>query len=156
MKADPDAVVVGDKDDGLNGRGVHQFISSLKSSFRIPEFNKIEEYLMSREQKMQREKEESEARMKKMSDGFSPEIQKKRIENEHLERKEADEVLEKLAVEEDLRKCKRECEDLKEKVNRLSEEHSIMCSREKRSEERYGKLMEELKKSEEYTAELSC
>lgn len=156
MEYDPEVVVLDDKEDGLSGRGLHQLISSLKSSFRLPDFNKVEEYLTLREQQLKQEKDELEAKMKKISDGLLAEIQKKEIENEFLERKHADEVLEKLVLEEDLRKCKRECEDLEEKVNRLSEDQKVMCGREKRAEERYGKLMEELKKSEECSAQLNC
>ena len=126
----------------LTATEFYQFISSLKSSFRLPEFHGVEEYFMLREQNMKREKEELEAIMKKISDGLS-------AENEFLERKLADEVLEKPLLEEDLRKCKRECEDLEEKVNRLSEDQRMMCGREKRGEERYWKLMEDLKKNEE-------
>lgn len=156
MEFDPRVVVIDDTEDDLNGCSVHEFISSLRSSFRPPDFDRMEEYLMLREKNRKREKEDLEAKTKKISDALSAELGKKRIENELLEGRHAEEVSERLLLQGELNECKRQCERLKENVTRLSEDQRVMCDREKRGEERYGRLLEELKRNEECIAQLNC
>lgn len=156
MEFDPRVVVIDDTEDDLNPCGVHEFISSLRSSFRLPDFDRIEEYLMLREKSVKREKEELEAKTKKTLESLSAELEKKRVENELLVQKHDEEVSERVVLQGELNECKRECERLKENVTRLGEDQRVMCDREKRGEERYSRLLEELKKNEECIAQLNC
>lgn len=153
MECDPKVMVNTDTEDGLDDRSVSGFISSLKSSFQAPDFDKMKEYLMSRERSMKREKKEFEA--KKLV-ALRAELEKKKIENQFLEGKHAEEVSGRLALEAELNECKRECEHLKENVTRLREDYKVMCDREKRGEERYARLLEELKRNQECVAQLRC
>ena len=155
MEFDPKVVVIDDTGDGLNGGGVHEFVSSMRSSFRPPDFDRMEEFLMSREKSLKREHEELAAKMKKMLEALSAELEKKRVENELLVQKHEKEVSGRMVLEGELKERNRECERLEENVTRLSEDQKVLCDRDKRKEERYCRLLEELKRNEESIAQLN-
>lgn len=74
--------------------------------------------------------------------------QDKKEELDLLDKKYGEIVLENLLTRDKLKACERECDELKEQVMRLGEDLTMSCDREKRAEERYMKLMENVKKQE--------
>ncbi|XP_043716529.1 uncharacterized protein LOC122664664 [Telopea speciosissima] len=61
--------------------------------------------------------------------------------------------IDKISIEDDLKKHKRLCDELKEKFTCLQEDCKVVCEREKRAQERVSILSEELKKVENETRE---
>lgn len=75
-------------------------------------------------------------------------------ELELMERAQGLLELEKLKLEDEFRRSKRESDALKEKITSLSEDERVSIEREKRIEERYAKVCEELKRSQTKCEEL--
>lgn len=128
-----------------NTATVEDLISHLQSTFFSADFQKVAETLAVREKNM-----------KQILEQISIEAEKWRKEYLSTEKKHGDLLLKHLTVEEDLNKRKIQCEALKEKVIALREEINVWVHRDKQGEERYAKLLNEVKESDEKVRVLCC
>ncbi|XWS61661.1 hypothetical protein CRYUN_Cryun07bG0145300 [Craigia yunnanensis] len=124
-----DSADLGENEDGnISNRSVSRLISSLKSTFRPKDFAKVEAVLAAREDKSKLEIET----LKQLKDSFFY--------------KSEEERLDKMSLEDELRKCKKECEEMRNTVSKLREENMILREREKQAEGRCKNLLEEVKR----------
>ncbi|XP_060206889.1 uncharacterized protein LOC132634816 [Lycium barbarum] len=107
---------------------IPDLISHLKSTkgYREKNFSLVQEILIDRE-KLQ-----------------NAEIENLKKERDVIEKSHALCFLEKMKMEEQLNNFRRKCEELSDNVTKLEEERNLFCNREKRAEERYQKINEQL------------
>uniref|UniRef100_A0A5B7B637 Putative sarcolemmal membrane-associated protein-like n=1 Tax=Davidia involucrata TaxID=16924 RepID=A0A5B7B637_DAVIN len=122
---------------------IPELISLLKSAFRPTDFDKVQHFLITREESM-----------KSTLSEMSVEIENRKKEFDLMEKKHGDLVLMKLEIEDKLNKCKRECDGFREQVTRFSEEKRLDGDRAKRAGERFAKLLEDFTKAEDDKREL--
>ncbi|XP_021296165.1 uncharacterized protein LOC110425573 [Herrania umbratica] len=122
--------------DNISNWSISKLISSLKSAFRPTVFSKAEAVLVAREDKSKRE------------------IEALKQEKDLFFYKSEEERLEKMSFESELKKCKKECEEMRNAVSKLREENMVLRKREKSAEERCKKLLEEVKRIGEKDKEM--
>ncbi|OVA06393.1 hypothetical protein BVC80_8981g31 [Macleaya cordata] len=169
-----DKISLTDMEDGKN-YSVSELISFLKSSFQTTDFEKVEQILRLREEKMKLDKEGLEDEIKRRySEGLKwketvkrevgleeeldvcvtkyhelfAELENKKMEFVAVEDKFRDLEFRKISVDDELKEYKRTCNRLQEQIMRLEEDKKVICEREKRAEERSSCLEEEIKKIE--------
>ncbi|KAF9589078.1 hypothetical protein IFM89_018809 [Coptis chinensis] len=121
---------------------ISELVFSLKTAFRFKEFEEVAQILQMREKKMKVEKEEAEKRCCKLLNEFEEKKKELVAVKEMLQ----DIELRKISLEDEVWGYRKTCDELKEKVTRLEEDHKVVCERERRSEERVITLSDELKK----------
>lgn len=111
---------------------IPELFKIVRHSFRESEFDEVEQILVEREKRIKIEMQDLQrdldstknvARLLESSQGLAE--------------------LEKLKIEEKLLLSQSKCQDLDEKLARLSEEHRVSCDRAKRAEERHETLSKE-------------
>ncbi|XVE58010.1 hypothetical protein DITRI_Ditri04bG0135900 [Diplodiscus trichospermus] len=124
-----DSADLGENEEGnISNWSVSKLISSLKYAFRPKDFTKVEAVLVEREDKLKLEIET----LKQLKDSFF--------------RKYEEEKLYEMSLEDNLRKCKKECEEMRNTMSKLREENMVLSEREKQAEERCKNLLEEVKR----------
>ncbi|KAB2037734.1 hypothetical protein ERO13_D03G081600v2 [Gossypium hirsutum] len=119
---------LGDNEIGnISTWSIPKMISLVKSTFRSNDFAMVERELLAREQKSKLEIES----LKQAKDSFSYKFEEERLE--------------KMGFADDLRKCKKEWEDMRGEVSKLREENMVLRERGKSAEERCNRLSEEVK-----------
>ncbi|PPD89592.1 hypothetical protein GOBAR_DD13482 [Gossypium barbadense] len=119
---------LGDNEIGnISTWSIPKMISLVKSTFRSNDFAMVERELLAREQKSKLEIES----LKQAKDSFSYKFEEERLE--------------KMGFADDLRKCKKELEDMRGEVSKLREENMVLRERGKSAEERCNRLSEEVK-----------
>lgn len=119
---------LGDNEIGnISTWSIPKMISLVKSTFRSNDFAMVERELLAREQKSKLEIES----LKHAKDSFSYKFEEERLE--------------KMGFADDLRKCKKELEDMRGEVSKLREENMVLRERGKSAEERCNRLSEEVK-----------
>ncbi|KAH1114574.1 hypothetical protein J1N35_007952 [Gossypium stocksii] len=119
---------LGDNEIGnISTWSIPKMISLVKSTFRSNDFAMVERELLAREQKSKLEIES----LKQAKDSFSYKFEEERLE--------------KMGFADDLRKCKKEVEDMRGEVSKLREENMVLRERGKSAEERCNRLSEEVK-----------
>ncbi|MBA0552206.1 hypothetical protein Golob_023038, partial [Gossypium lobatum] len=119
---------LGDNEIGnINSWSIPKMISLVKSTFRSNDFAMVERELLAREQKSKLEIDS----VKQAKDSFSYKFEEERLE--------------KMGFADDLRKCKKELEDMRGEVSKLREENMVLRERGKSAEERCNRLSEEVK-----------
>lgn len=119
---------LGDNEIGnISTWSIPKMISLVKSTFRSNDFAMVERELLAREQKSKLEIES----LKHAKDSFSYKFEEERLE--------------KMGFADDLRKCKKEWEDMRGEVSKLREENMVLRERGKSAEERCNRLSEEVK-----------
>ncbi|MBA0707518.1 hypothetical protein Goshw_014356 [Gossypium schwendimanii] len=119
---------LGDNEIGnISSWSIPKMISLVKSTFRSNDFAMVERELLAREQKSKLEIES----LKQAKDSFSYKFEEERLE--------------KMGFADDLRKCKKELEDMRGEVSKLREENMVLRERGKSAEERCNRLSEEVK-----------
>ncbi|KAA3457050.1 sarcolemmal membrane-associated protein [Gossypium australe] len=119
---------LGDNEIGnISTWSIPKMISLVKSTFRSKDFAMVEKELLAREHKSKLEIES----LKQEKDSFSYKFEEERLE--------------KMGFADDLRKCKKELEDMRGEVSKLREENMVLRERGKSAEERCNRLSEEVK-----------
>ncbi|MBA0761395.1 hypothetical protein Gotri_024048 [Gossypium trilobum] len=119
---------LGDNEIGnISTWSIPKMISLVKSTFRSNDFAMVERELLAREKKSKLEIES----LKQAKDSFSYKFEEERLE--------------KMGFADDLRKCKKELEDMRGEVSKLREENMVLRERGKSAEERCNRLSEEVK-----------
>ncbi|TYH79985.1 hypothetical protein ES332_D03G102300v1 [Gossypium tomentosum] len=119
---------LGDNEIGnISTWSIPKMISLVKSTFRSNDFAMVERELLAREQKSKLEIES----LKQAKDSFSYKFEEERLE--------------KMGFADDLRKCKKEWEDMRGEVSKLREENMVLRERGKSAEKRCNRLSEEVK-----------
>ncbi|KAK5846035.1 Keratin, type II cytoskeletal 73 [Gossypium arboreum] len=119
---------LGDNEIGnISTWSIPKMISLVKSTFRSNDFAMVEKEFLAREQKSKLEIES----LKQAKDSFSYKFEEERLE--------------KMGFADDLRKCKKELEDMRGEVSKLREENMVLRERGKSAEERCNRLSEEVK-----------
>lgn len=122
------ADLVESEDGNISNWSVSKLIYSLKSTFRPKDFAKVEAVLLAREDKSKSEI----GTLKQLKDSFFYKYEEERLD--------------KMSLEDELRKCKKECEEMRNTVSKLREENMVLREREKLAEERCENLLEEVKR----------
>lgn len=133
-----------------------ELISFLKSAFRHDDFAKVEHVLrLFKEASIDNRLKELKAKLEKeygkKCENLEKELEIFRTRCDELEMKVSQLVALEcgiLAVEGELKKCKRLNSTLEERITQLEEELRVACKREERAREKFAGLEEEIKKKE--------
>ncbi|XP_022738748.1 uncharacterized protein LOC111291337 [Durio zibethinus] len=120
--------LVENEDGNIRNWSISRLISFLKSTFRPKDFAKVEAVLVARQDKSKQEIET----LKQEKDLFFEKFEEERLE--------------KMSLQDELRKCKKECEEMRSTMSKLREENMVLREREKLAEERCKNLLEEVKR----------
>ncbi|XP_022733274.1 uncharacterized protein LOC111287197 [Durio zibethinus] len=124
-----DSADLGESEVGnIRNWSVSKLISSLKTTFRPKDLAKVEAVLVEREDKSKLEIET----LKQLKDSFFYKSEEDRLD--------------KMSLGDELRKCKKECEEMRNTVSKLREENMVLREREKQAKERCNNLLEEVKR----------
>lgn len=124
-------------------RTIPELILQLRSEFRMSEFDQVESILLDREEKLNRNVKELRIKVETLGKNYDV-----------MERKHGEIALEKLEVEDQVKKYQRECEMMKEKLTRANEDLRVLSDREKRAEERFNEFYSDLEKKENEKKEM--
>ncbi|KAK8648235.1 hypothetical protein V6N13_128995 [Hibiscus sabdariffa] len=132
----PSTDLVNKKNEKMSDWSVSRMIHFLKSTFRPDDFAMVETELLAREKKSKLEIEHLKEEKLTFSGRFD------------------EERLEKMGILEELRKCKKEIEEMRSEASKLKVENFVLRGKEKSAEERCMRLSEEAKSVREKEHEI--
>ncbi|XP_059644049.1 uncharacterized protein LOC132285839 [Cornus florida] len=121
----------------LGSESAQNLISMLRSAFQPSDFDKVQQILVAREESLKRN-----------INDMSKEIEIWKKQFELMEKKKDELESAKLETEDELKKYKRECDDLREQVIRSKEDQKVQSDRARRAEDKNANLLKDSKKAE--------
>lgn len=122
---------------------ISELVSYIRTTFLPKEYERFEQILMVKEEKV---REEAAMEIEKLKKEAALEIDKLKKEADLNEKKYDELVLSKLETEDEMKALKRECDEFREQILRLKEDNRVTSDRERRAEERYKKSLDEVNK----------